>query len=184
MEGHYREIMIDLETTGTNPVLNHIIQVSAVRFNLENQTVDAGDMFDRCLLPTGHHRSWAEDTREWWKKQPAILDNILSRGEAPQVVMQELVYFIGRTRSDRPVRLWAKPIHFEWPFLQSYLAEHYGTMPIPYWNCVDLNSWIDGRIPGNVRKDFWQKIPFEGDAHNALHDVLHQIKGAFVAWNA
>lgn len=79
------------------------------------------------------------------------------------------------------MKLWAKPISFEWPFLQSYMREYGVEFPVAYWNCVDVNSYIDGRRPGNNRKKFWESIEFEGDAHNAIFDVIHQIKGVFAA---
>jgi DNA polymerase III alpha subunit (gram-positive type) len=175
--------MVDLETTGTDPSHNHIVQLAAVRFNIETKEIDAKEMFDRCLLPVGSSRFWDESTRTWWSQQKAgVLDDILFRGEDPKTVLLAFTNFLARTRSPRPVRLWAKPISFEWPFLQSYMREYGVEMPIPYWNCEDLNSFIDGRSRVyRSRKDFWADIPFEGDQHNALHDCIHQIKGAFAA---
>lgn len=171
--------MIDIETTGTDPSHSHVIQISAVRFNLEDLSIDADHMFDRCLLPVGGSRFWDEGTRSWWSHQkPGLLNSILDRGEDPETVLKAFSDFVACTRSDKPVRLWAKPISFEWPFLQSYMKEYGVEFPIPYWNCMDLNSYINGRGVDD-RKEFWKKIPFDGDAHNALHDVLHQIKGAF-----
>lgn len=176
----YNHIMVDIETTGTDPVHSHVIQIAAVRFNLEEKTIDTDEMFDRCLLPVTPHRYWDEDTRQWWLKQKAgLLDSILERGELPSSVLEAFSLFVSRTPANQPVKLVAKPISFEWPFIQS-LFKQYGTQfPISYWNCVDLNSYIEGR--GHDRKSFWKGIEFEGDAHNALYDVIHQIKGMFEA---
>jgi DNA polymerase III alpha subunit (gram-positive type) len=178
---HFTDVMVDIETTGTDSSHSHMIQLAAVRFNIETKQIDTDEMFDRCLLPVGSSRFWDESTRIWWSQQKAgVLDDILSRGEDPRTVLLAFTDFLARTRSPRPVRLWAKPISFEWPFLQSYMREYTVLMPIPYWNCMDLNSYINGR--GHLdRKAFWAEIPFEGDQHNALFDVIHQIKGAFAA---
>jgi len=173
--------MIDLETTGTDAAHNHIIQIAAVRFDLEHKTIDTNEMFDRCLHPVGFNRYWDEETRSWWLRQKeGLLDSILNRAEMPENVIRDFADFVGRTKASKPVRLWAKPISFEWPFIQSYMREHRVTFPIGYWNCVDLNSYINGRGHDD-RKAFWNNIEFQGDQHNALHDVIHQIQGAFAA---
>lgn len=180
VEDNYRDVMVDIETTGTDASHNHIIQIAAVRFDIESKKIDVNEMFDRCLHPVGH-RVWDLGTRHWWSQQkPGLLESILDRGEDPSVVLRAFADFIAHTKSSKPVRIWAKPISFEWPFLQSHMKEYGVDMPVPYWNCMDLNSYINGRGHDD-RKAFWNEIEFEGDAHNALFDVLHQIKGAFKA---
>lgn len=175
------DIMVDIETTGIDPVHSHMIQLAAVRFNIETKEIDTGNMFDMSLMMMSAHRFWDEGTRAWWGRQKAgLLDSILDRGQDPLTVLHAFSNWVAATPSDRPVRLFAKPISFEWPFIQSYMREYGVEFPIAYWNCIDLNSYIYGRGHPD-RKKFWDKIEFEGDAHNALHDVIHQIKGAFTA---
>lgn len=180
MMQYYDSVMVDLETTGTNPETAHIIQIAAVRFNVEEKKIDTSEMFDRCLLMSTPNRYWDEDTRRWWHGQKdGLLDSILERGEMPADVLDAFISFLARTPASKPLRLWAKPISFEWPLLQSYMRQYQKQMPVAYWQCVDLNSFIEGR--GHERKEYWKGIEFQGDAHNALHDVLHQIEGAMRA---
>ncbi|WP_164034138.1 3'-5' exoribonuclease domain-containing protein, partial [Serratia marcescens] len=73
------DYMIDVETTGTIPEENAIIQIAAVRFNRHTKEIDHR-FFDRALtVPEG--RYWSESTRDWWMGQPDVLRGILSRAE-------------------------------------------------------------------------------------------------------
>lgn len=174
--------MVDIETTGIDPAHSHIIQIAAVRFNLETKEIDVDSMFDMSLMMMSANRFWDEGTRTWWGRQKeGLLDSILDRGQDPLFALHQFTNWVSSTPSDQPVKLFAKPISFEWPFLQSYMREYGINFPIPYWNCVDVNSYIDGKIPGNNRKKYWEGIEFDGDKHNALHDVIFQIKGLFAA---
>jgi hypothetical protein len=104
-------VMVDVETTGTSPDHAGVIQISAVRFNLTDKSVD-NNMFDKCLwLPPG--RYWEEDTRAWWGKNPRILNEIIGRGEEPQQVIKDFAAWVGYGGA----RLWAKPTTFEFPLL-------------------------------------------------------------------
>lgn len=170
----YDNVMVDLETTGTNPNHAAIIQLSAVKFNLEEQQIDM-NMFDQCLgVPP--NRYWQEDTRDWWAAQePHIMEKIWRNMRDPATVIREFAAWCGPT----PLVLWAKPIHFEYPFLESYFNDYGVAKPFAYWDAKDLRSicWARG-IPNLDRE-----IDFAGDAHNAIHDVLHQISTLFELMN-
>ena len=163
--------MIDVETTGTSPDHAGVIQISAIKFNLTDKSVD-NEFFDRCMwLPPG--RFWEEDTRAFWSKHPRVLNEIIGRQEEPHQVMKDLVAWVGYNGA----RLWAKPTTFEFPLLSSYFKQFDIQNPFHYRYCTDVQSYIFGR--GQDIDDVSKAIPFEGDAHNALHDVLHQIRMVF-----
>ena len=166
--------MVDVETTGTSPDHAAIIQISAVKFDLAGQTVE-NEMFDRCLwMAPG--RYWEEDTRTWWGKQNRnVLLSIQQRAEDPAEVMRDFAQWVGHNGT----RLWAKPTTFEFPMLSSYFRQFDVTNPFHYRYCTDVQSYILGR--GKNIDEVFKAIPFEGDAHNALHDVLHQIRMVFEA---
>jgi hypothetical protein len=170
----YPEVMIDLETTATDPSHGAIIQLSAVRFNLEEQSIDT-NMFDQCLTIPGN-RFWEEGTREWWVHEcPDVLDTIWPRMQDPLAVLTAFNQWVVRDLGlQRPI-MWAKPIHFEYPFIQSYYKQFNLTIPFAYYEAQDLRSWC--RAKGHPDLD--REIEFEGVKHNAIHDVLHQIKTLF-----
>jgi DNA polymerase III alpha subunit (gram-positive type) len=170
----YPEVMLDLETTATDPSHGAIIQLSAVRFNLEEQAIDM-DMFDQCLLIPGN-RFWEQGTQDWWVREcPDVLDAIWPRMRDPFTVLQAFNQWVVRDLNyDRPV-MWAKPIHFEFPFLQSYYKQYDLSIPFHYSEAQDLRSWCRAKGIPNLDRE----LDFQGTKHNAIHDVLHQILTLF-----
>ncbi|HIH2748252.1 TPA: 3'-5' exonuclease [Burkholderia lata] len=173
----YLDVMVDLETTGTQPERTAIIEIAAVRFDFASGEI-MPEMFNRCLM-IPHGRFFDEETRNWWlKDKREILQGIYARMERPEVVMQAFRDFLLRDVDtyNEKLRLWAKPSHFEYPFLESYFKEFEIGNPFHYRDTNDMNSWIRGRYWPQQPPEFERNIPFEGDAHSALFDVLHQLK--------
>lgn len=180
MEGlKYTDVMIDLETTGTMPDRTAIIQISAVKFNLETREVDP-NFFDRCLsIPP--HRFWDQSTAAWWAKQkPSTLRDILARQEDPRIVITDFAKWAYQTPK---LRFWSKPTTFDFMFLSSYFNDeglanpfHYSmSNQVNYSN--DLNSFLTGlHYPNKVPEIAWTA---GGSAHNALDDTLNQLKWLF-----
>lgn len=165
-------VMVDLETTSTLPEYGAIIQIAAVRFDLKEFNVD-DNFFDQCLgIPP--YRFWSEDTRNWWMSQPPhVLQGIYTRMRDPRAVMEEFQAWCGRDAI-----LWAKPTSFEFPFLSSYFHQNELSNPFDFRKATDIRSFLNGLYyPDTPPSD--KDIPFEGDQHNALFDVLHQIKWLF-----
>lgn len=174
----FNHFMVDLETGGTDPSHAPILQIAAVAFDLEQAEVHPS-FFDRCLNPPTN-RFWSESTREWWASQPPhILQEICSRVEPPDRVLTDFGRWVLQVSSGHTPIMWAKPIHFEWPFLQSYYEAFGLQNPFFYAHCRDLRSVLFALGCEGLIKE----IPFEGDEHNALHDVLHQVRVLFAAWS-
>lgn len=175
---NFPDIMVDIETTGTSPDHGAIIQLAAVKFNLLERTVDATDLFDRCLeIPA--KRWWDEGTREFWMKQPRhIIQGIYSRMEDPLSVMTEFGEWVGYSNPEPP-RFWGKPTHFDYSFIASYFNQFGVLNPFHYRYARDMNSFISGLYANpDVQKI---EVEFQGDVHNAIFDVLHQIQTLFEA---
>lgn len=173
----YNDISLDIETTGTDPEHNAIIQIGAVKFDYA--TGQVGGIFNRCLsMPAD--RYWDEGTRSWWSTMPEILGSIWERQENPAVVMRDLADWANEGATN-PVRLWAKPVSFELPFLASYFRKYGIHNPFHYRSAVDLNSYCRGLAGDPGASPIEKQIPFEGNAHDALDDALHQLKVALMA---
>lgn len=176
---YFPDVMVDVETTGTDPSHSHILQISAVRFNLAEKTIDTSSMFDRCLYQTTPHRFWDSETRIWWNNQRAeVLQDILDRAEPPNDMIEAFNLWVCQTPSDRPLHFWSKPISFDFMFISSYFKQYGLRMPFGYWLARDVNTHIAAKT-GADPKELWAGLEFEGDKHNALHDCIHQIKGLF-----
>jgi oligoribonuclease (3'-5' exoribonuclease) len=169
--------MVDLETGGLDPSHNPIIQISAVRFDYATSTV--GPSFDMCLdVPS--MRFWDQDTLRWWQGNGDLLDRIMARAQPAQDVWNQFVeWTIDTTPSLTENRLWAKPVSFEWPYLQSYGRQFDRPIPFHYRNAIDLNSFTRGLAGDPGAQPI--KLPFEGEAHDALADTFHQVLMALSA---
>lgn len=172
----FPDIMVDLETTGTRPETTNIIQIAAVKFNLRTGDVDP-NFFDRCMIPLPT-RFWQEDTREWWSKMPDILDGIYRRMEPAKDVMQDFSNWAYNS-----THLWAKPVSFEFPFIQSYFHELEIYNPFSFRLANDQNTFIRSRFFPEEAPPIEKELEFIGDEHNALHDVLHQVKAVLEAYD-
>lgn len=166
------DVMLDIETTSTDPVHGNILQIAAIKFNLEKMKV--GPAFDRQLtfLPG---RFWDPSTLEWWCSKPETYAKVTCRQEDAVKVFNEFVdwcYPMGH------LRLWGKPSHFEYPFIESYCKQLGLANPFHYRTTNDLNTFIRAcHFPKEPPKHLDPQ--FTGTVHNALDDVAHQIKMLF-----
>lgn len=167
------DIMVDVETTHTNPHLGAILQLSAIKFNYE--TGEVGDHFDRCpmWLPL---RGWSEGTREFWSKHWNVYEKIVARSEPAEPVFHDFVDFAHEGAPDNGFRFWSKPLSFDWPFVNSHLEQLGLRMPFSFRIARDMNSFMAG-MSGNAQHPEYasQNIEFKGEVHNALHDTAFQI---------
>lgn len=174
----FPDVMVDIETTGTDVGLNAILQIAGVKFNLEKGTV-SHDFFDRCLV-MAPRRAFDEGCRNnFWSKHTAVLQSIWGRGEDPLTVLQAFRDWAGPN-----TRFWGKPTHFDFSFIQNYYTQYDMQMPFHYRDATDMNSFIRGRYWPQTPPDFERELEFSGDLHNALHDALHQVKVLFAVKEA
>ena len=166
--------MLDIETTGMSKDHNAIIQLVAVRFDPIAKTIDH-NFFDQCMIPPTT-RFWDDGTRDWWLNMPEILKSIYVRMQEPSVVMRNFYDWCGGAHND--LYTWAKPLSFDVPFVESYFREFGPMMCLDHRRGRDLRTFLAGLSFPNPPMDD-MAVPFTGDKHNALHDVLHQIKILF-----
>ena len=168
------DIMVDLETTGTQPETTAIVQIAAVAFDYDTGRI--GGSYNRSLEMSST-RFWDEDTRKWWSGMPDVFERASTINVAhPKVVMLDFQQWVrGQTGALREPTLWAKPVSFEFPFLQSYFREYEVENPFFFRDCIDLQSFIRGMRGDPHARPFDKEVPMVGEAHNALDDVFHQI---------
>lgn len=175
----FPDYMIDFETGGLNCDQCPAIQIAAVQFNLQEQTI--GGMFKASILEDQPRRRWDAGTQRFWENLPDIYQNIVSRAEPSRDVFEKLVAWVGEDGlGPYTRRFWAKPTHFDWGFLNSYLADLDLPQPFHFREACDVNSYIRGRGHWDG-KAFWDQIEPVGEAHDALNDCLYQIRGLFEA---
>ena len=168
---YFPDCMVDIETTGLHPDRSAMIQLAGVKFNLETREI-SHDFFNRCLL-IPPWRFWQESTWDWWSSNKFdILTSIYQRMEDPQVVVEAFTKW-----AEPGSRWWSKPSHFDFPFVSSYCADFGLQMPFDFRAANDMRSFMRGRsFPAQMVEP---RPEFQGTAHNAIHDCLHQIRILF-----
>ena len=168
---YFPDIMVDLETTGIATDRAHILQIAAVRFNLRTQEYDVKPL-NLKLKPTMPHRQWEESTRLWWEDKPEAYVEATKDAIPPQLACRVFTNWLDGVRPT----FWANRNGFDFMFLQSYFKDLDLPFPINYWDTVDLLSYVRGLYKGKGLPMRTKKsIPFEGTAHNAVDDTLHQL---------
>ncbi len=170
----FSDVMVDLETTHTMPDRGHILEIGAVKFNLETREIDH-NFFNRAMSMAMPHRGWSESTRSWWMTQnQETLRNIMAKMEHPKEVMRDFVDWAAPAGS---LRFWSKPSHFDFNFVSSYLTDLELPQMFSFRDANDLNTFL--------RSQYWpQPVPadgieFQGSVHTGLMDSLHQISVLF-----
>ena len=173
---YFQHIMVDIETTGVKPDRNHIIQICAVRFNLQTQEYDP-NLFEVCLDPDmASFRNVCPNTMAWWadpERQP-ILEKIQANKFNPSLA---LMAFANWLNTGARLVFWGNRNGFDYMFLQSYFADFNVPFPFNYWDSKDLLSYTEGLCEGAgvpfIKKN---SLEFVGTKHNAKDDTLHQLK--------
>lgn len=178
MTNQFPDIMVDIETTGTDPSRTAMIQLAAVRFNIETGAVDTSSFFKSNLaIPPG--RFWDESTRKWWGKMPTLRDSILNNPRPPALVMTEFQQWVVAKPCERPWRFWAKPQSFDWPFVASYFDQFEVMNPFSFREAIDMRTYLRGALgTWDLREveEFEKSLPFQGTEHDGLFDALHQVR--------
>lgn len=177
----WTDVMVDVETTGTDPARTNMMQLAALKFNYD--TGDIGPVFNRCLAPAPF-RGWDEGARDFWNKPDLrpIYHSIIGRMEDPRQVMEDFHYW-AQENSSRDIRFWAKPITFDWNFVADYCRQFDLPMPFQYRMARDLNTYISARAGGVEPTAMLDWITAPGNEHDALHDCVVQTKRLFAAKN-
>jgi len=180
MSEYYPDVMVDIETTGLNPDRAAILQIAGVRFDLKNGRVDSKTFNQSLAIPLTRH--WHEGTRDWWLRDKAeLLERIMSNAQDPKLVLQRFSEWALWGSEGQTLHFWAKPTHFDYAFIRSYLTDFDVVNPFHFRMANDMNSFIRARYYPEDPPSF-DEIEFDGDAHDALADVWHQLKILFAAY--
>jgi len=172
-----KNIMIDIETLGTNPD-SCVLQIAATSW--DGNEIDVGFLFDVSLseqVEAG--RTIEAKTVCWWlddKVQSRVRSSVLGRSElvSPQAAVYALNEYIRVTRQnsdDGKVTVWANPPQFDLTIIKSIMKEWGITPSWNHWEERDL------RTLRNVCREL--KINYENkneEHHSAIADVRHQVE--------
>lgn len=171
------DIMVDIETMGTNPFLHGVIQLSAIKFNYE--TEELGAMFDRCPMPLPQ-KGWSDSTKDFWMgKNRPVYESIIMRAEPAVPVWEDFLRFALEDAPADGFRFWSKPTTFDFMFIANAFESLGHATPFHFRYARDLNSFAAGLTGDPEHPDMESKVINQGVAHNGLHDCAYQIDMLF-----
>lgn len=163
--------MLDIETlsTGANAV---ILSIAAVPFNLGS--TELGPAFHQNINVQSSLDAGAKidgDTLVWWiTKNHQTFKNNLKDPKHITTVLMEFWAFI-KNECDLECKVYGKGPSFDNKLVSDAYRLCVMNLPWKYYNERCVRTYLDG----------WEhlvseNVPFEGEEHDPLADVLHQIQ--------
>ncbi len=165
------DFMVDIETTGLNSASNGITELAAVPFNFT--ALMRGQLITRTPFVISNlrrfkSRVWDVDTLEWRKKHGHDLSETVDMPEA----LAALADYVAANSSAKPV-FWAKPSHFDYPFVASHYAEAGLTCP---WHRRDIRDVATFCTTVNPSFDMYSLDASPFNTHTGLGDCMLQLR--------
>lgn len=161
-----RDVMIDIESSGTNPNSAGILEIGAVKFDLASGQV--GETFKIAMyLP--QNRYWSEETRQFWSSRLSLYNEITKDSVPPAEGIKKFIDWVNKDILNP--RGWSKPLSFDLPFIASYCEQFGIRNPFNHWEQRDLRSFMMGVYGENLPKLTMKEGLVE---HDALADALNQ----------
>lgn len=171
-----RDICVDLETTNTDPHHGAILQIGAVKFDLF--TGEMGETF-MVSLKIPRNRYWSEGTRSFWGERLPLFNSIIENAKEPKEGFTEFLDWINTTPDPH---FWAKPITFDFNWVQSYCDQYDLKNPFAFWKARDLRSFMLGvYAPDPLPKVTMKAGLIE---HDALSDAINEASWAIDTYRA
>ena len=174
---HY---MLDLETLGTQPGCV-ILSLGCVEFDpMTGEIIRTlyGEINQKSCFEAG--LTVDDETLDWWHGQGDTAKALLQRTETGGYDIRhvinslDILINIEYFATGLPVFVWANSPSFDCAILRHAHELQGAKTPWKYYHEQDCRTLVQlGRTLGiDPKKD----LPFEGTAHNALHDAIHQAK--------
>lgn len=191
LDGGHRDLMIDIETLGDKPGAV-IVQIAAAFF--DPMTGEVGETFTRNVdiessfkygfeVTGGTLKFWlselAKDVPAWVTDEGAHIVDVLN--DLRSFIFMHHNLYVPEGVNKR-IKVWANSPRFDCEILRSAYEKAGAKAPWEYFNEIDVRTLVDiGRRvfkidpKGEIKND---------SAHDALDDVLHQIKYVAVIMQA
>lgn len=165
-----RDICVDLETISTDPYHGAIVQIGAVKFDLF--TGEVGETFS-VALKIPKNRFWSEGTRSFWGERLQLFNSITENAVEPKEGFTSFIEWVQKTPDPH---FWAKPITFDFNWIQSYCDQYDIQIPFAFWKARDLRSFM----LGVYAPEPLPRITMKGSLveHDALSDALSEAMWA------
>lgn len=168
-------VMVDIETTGTDPQRHVMIQIGACVFN---DKFEITSEFRRSLTAPPD-RVDDQETLDWWAStNTPLYEKIRSAAEPYETVLEDLCNWMPRPRG----LLFGWPANFDLNFVFQY-ARSYNRKLLHFFypsRFVDCGSWAMGfrgtwLSVAEQTAIFNQPSPYGGVVHDGLDDAKSQV---------
>lgn len=166
------ELMIDIETTGTDPGCK-VLSLGAFGFSKDGGQCEFYRRFDVLKLTEEGFQDSVSTMDFWCKQDKAAFDEAFGGKDDPKTGIAEFKHWLydnfAMGRKD-DFKVWCKGSDFDFPVLKFFLA-HYGYhFPWQFWQQRDYRT---------LQKEFPIIAEAENNsqAHNALEDAKAQMRG-------
>lgn len=166
------ELMLDIETTGTEPGCR-VISLGAFGFDKEGKQCEFYVRFDPLKL---REEGFKDDvaTMDWWTHKPKeVFSEAFGGNTDPAEGIGDFKKFcyanFAMGRNDG-FRVWCNGLDFDFPILKAFF-KHYGfKFPWNFWDQYDYRT-VKNLFP--IVKNYERN----SEAHNALEDAKAQMRG-------
>ena len=170
------DIMIDLETLGTEPD-SPIIQIAAARFDIA--TGDIIDTFNQvCGFQFEHNITITIDTLKWWlNTDNELLKDLLNQGKNSTLSMIESFYSWITNQGEIDERyLWGNGILFDNNMIKTHFQNFYHKYPILYRNDRDMRTIVDLAAMKLGLESATEFSKLHSDENIRAHDAMNDVK--------
>lgn len=170
-----KHIMIDLETLGSDVNTAPVISIAAIRFGVDEGVDSLRNAFYRNIDLSDALRYGNVDagTLKWWLKsdtRDVFLDILYDkRASSTHNALAEFADWVRLTKGVIP---WSRGMDFDFPILDRLFKSTSIATPFSqFWKKRDVRTLLDTAKFAGVNLEIERT---QGEAHNALSDVVHQ----------
>lgn len=185
LKNRYDKFMVDIETTGKKPDLNHIVEISIVPFSMIPNVIEVAPLEYHLKFKLNDqqlHRNYCAETMVWWGKQSKETANsVFSEFYNTEInnrdVLEQLAIFVARLTTGN-TQFWSKPNSFDFMFLQSIYDDFKLIFPFRYYLAKDMAGFCSG-LSFAYQKNLDYKIfkPLKREkVHDSMGDCYFQLE--------
>lgn len=191
----YKHFMVDSETLGVTPNLNPVLQLAIVEFDpiTFKPTGQTLEIFLPLVEQLNKGAIANKSTVEWWGKQNpevlnTIMDGVNNAGSMNDQLMQvyrwvdKICAPDAKHQNKYKSMFWAKPVLFDYPFVDGLFLQHGVPSPFHYRNVIDMSSYIISnflcvhKATKNYDLDFWMAQQLYWNAMDTVKKTLPEVK--------
>lgn len=169
----FKDLMIDIETMGTNPN-SSILSIAAIEFNIDTGEIGKEFYTNICLQSCKNLGLDIEpSTVLWWMNQNESARKKLIE-EPGLSIIEALKSFNNFIQGN--YKIWANSPAFDCEILKNAFKKSLLPIPWNFWDERDVRTLV------SIYPEIKQNCTFKGTGHNALDDCKHQIEYCTLIW--